>query len=163
MAIQSSINSLLSQAQNLATFYTGFKKAGDIIKGQEAQTEATKSLQESFEERFRKEFNIDEKTPLTSKQKKEVEYGKYLEKKRGSVVTPSDAVKLTRHLEKANERRRSIIEAQRAGATVKNEIASDLARASVEARTASINQTKSNFDEHTASLIKYYSKGSGNP
>ena len=46
---------------------------------------------------------------------------------------------------------------------VKNEIASDLARASVEARTNSINQSKSDFNAHTASLIKYYSKGSGNP
>ena len=163
MAIQSSINSLLSQAQSLAAFYKGFEKAGDLIKGQETQTEATKNLQKTFEERFRKEFNIDEKTPLTSKQKKEVEYGEYLEKKRGSVVTPSDAVKLTRHLEKANERMRSIMEAQRAGATVKNEIASDLARASVEARTDSINQAKADFNAHTASLIKYYSKGSGNP
>ena len=46
---------------------------------------------------------------------------------------------------------------------MKNEIASDLARGSVEARTDSINKTKSNFDEHTASLIRYYGKGSGNP
>ena len=46
---------------------------------------------------------------------------------------------------------------------VRNEIASDLARGSVEARTDSINKTKSNFDEHTASLIKKYGKGSGNP
>lgn len=163
MGIQSSINSLLSQAQSLAAFYKGFEKADDIIKGQEEQKEATKSLQESFEKRFRKEFKIDEKTPLNPDQKKVVEYGEYLEKKRGTVVTPSDALKLTRHLEKANERRRSIMEQQRAGARVQNEIASDLARGSVEARTSSINQTKSNFDEHVASLIKYYSKGSGNP
>ena len=163
MAIQSSINSLLSQAQSLAAFYKGFEKAGDLIKGQESQIEATKKLQESFEERFRKEFKIDAETPLNSEQKKAVEYGEYLEKKRGSVVTPSDAVKLTRHLEKANERRRYIMEQERAGARVKNEIASDLARASVEARTDSINKTKSDFNEHTASLIKYYSKGSGNP
>ena len=56
MGIQSSVNSLLSQAQNLATFYRGFKKADDfikgqddIVKGQKEQTEATKSLQEAFE------------------------------------------------------------------------------------------------------------------
>ena len=46
---------------------------------------------------------------------------------------------------------------------LKNKVAGKVARASVEARTASINQTKSDFEEHTASLIKYYSKGSGNP
>ena len=34
MGIQSSINSLLSQAQSLATFYRGFKKADDILENQ---------------------------------------------------------------------------------------------------------------------------------
>ena len=57
----------------------------------------------------------------------------------------------------------SAIEAQATNSELKNEVAGKVARASVEARTASINKTKSNFDEHTASLIKYYSKGSGNP
>ena len=156
MGIQSSVNALMQQLYTIGAIGAGLKQ-------QRRQTEAAVASAPSFEERYRKEFNIDEKTPLTSKQKKEVEYGEYLEKKRGSVVTPSDAVKLTRHLEKANERRRAIMEQIRAGARVKNEIAEDLARASVEARTASINKTKSNFDEHTASLIKYYSKGSGNP
>ena len=50
-----------------------------------------------------------------------------------------------------------------ANSELKNDVAEKLARASVEARTASINKTKSNFDEHTASLIKKYGKGSGNP
>ena len=156
MAIQSSVNALMQQLYTIGAISAGLRE-------QKEQTKAAVASAPSFEERYRKEFKIDEKTPLTSKQKKEVEYGEYLEKKRGSVVTPSDAVKLTRHLEKANERRRYIMEQERAGARVKNEIASDLARGSVEARTDSINKTKSNFDEHTASLIKYYSKGSGNP
>ena len=156
MGIQSSVNALMQQLYTIGAIGSGLRE-------QKKQTKAVVASAPSFEERYRKEFNIDEKTPLTSKQKKEVEYGEYLEKKRGSVVTPSDAVKLTRHLEKANERRRSIMEQIRAGARVENEMASDLARASVKARTDSINKTKSNFDEHTASLIKYYSKGSGNP
>lgn len=46
---------------------------------------------------------------------------------------------------------------------LKNKVAEKLARGSVEARTNSINKAKSNFDEHTASLIRYYGKGSGNP
>lgn len=163
MAIQSSINSLLSQAQSLAAFYKGFEKAGDIIKGQEEQTEATKSLQESFEKRFRKAYNIDKNTPLTSEQKKAVEYGEFAEKKRGAVITPSEALSRTQKVAKRVERMNAIMEQQRAGARVKNEIASDLARASVEARTASINKTKSDFNAHTASLIKKYGKGSGNP
>ena len=41
MGIQSSINSLLSQAQRMATFYKGFDKADDIILDQEiAKNEA---------------------------------------------------------------------------------------------------------------------------
>ena len=167
MGIQSSINSLLSQAQSLAAFYTGFEKAGDFIKGQEAQTEATKNLQKTFEERFRKEFKIDEKTPLNREQKRAIEWGMAQERRTGDIVEPSRALraaKVFEHMDQIREERRKyIMEAQRAGATEKNEIASDLARASVEARTASINKTKSNFNEHTASLIKYYSKGSGNP
>lgn len=35
MGIQSSINNLLSQAQRLATFYTGKRKVEDVIEGQE--------------------------------------------------------------------------------------------------------------------------------
>lgn len=156
MAIQSSVNALMQQIYTIGAIGAGLRE-------QKKQIKAVVASAPSFEERFRKEFNIDAETQLNPDQKKAVEYGEYLEKKRGSVVTPSDALKLTRHLEKANERRRSIMEQQRAGARVQNEIASDLARASVEARTASINKTKSNFNEHTASLIKYYSKGSGNP
>ena len=49
MGIQSSINSLLSQVQSLATFYKGFEKAEDLIKGQESQTEATKNLQKTID------------------------------------------------------------------------------------------------------------------
>ena len=152
MAIQSSINSLLSQAQSLAAFYKGFEKAGDfikgqedIVKGQEAQTEATKKLQESFAERFRKGFSIGDKDPLTKEQERAIKWGIKREKETGRVVHPGAALWQARHM------------------AVKNEIASDLARASVEARTDSINQSKSNFDEHVASLIKKYGKGSGNP
>ena len=157
MAIQSSINSLLSQAQSLAAFYKGFEKAGDLIKGQESQTEATKKLQESFEERFRKEFNIDAKTPLTKEQKRAVEWGRIQEKRTGDIVEPSRALKAGKVFTSLDERRRLILEKNM---EVKNEIASDLARASVEARTDSINQSKADFDEHTASLIKKYGKGS---
>ena len=145
MGIQSSINSLLSQAQSLAAFYKGFEKAGDLIKGQEAQTEATKKLQESFVERFRKAFNIDDKATLTKEQERAIKWGMKREKETGRIVHPGAALWQARHME------------------VKNEIASDLARGSVEARTDSINQAKADFNAHTASLIKKYGKGSGNP
>ena len=160
MGIQSSVNSLLSQAQSLAAFYKGFEKAGDLIKGQEDQLEATKNLQESFEKRFRKEFKIDDKATLTKEQKRAVEWGRLQEERTGGIVEPSKALNAAKHMESYAERRKRILEKNM---EVRNEIASDLARASVKARTDSINKTKSNFDEHTASLIKYYSKGSGNP
>ena len=174
MAIQSSINSLLSQAQSLAAFYKGFEKAGDfikgqddIIKGQEAQTEATKNLQKTFEERFRKEFNIDSKTPLNKEQKRAIEWGMVQEKRTGGIVEPSRALraaKVFEHMDQIREERRKfILESQREVPAVKNEIASDLARGSVEARTNSINQAKADFNAHTASLIKKYGKGSENP
>ena len=57
----------------------------------------------------------------------------------------------------------SAIEAQSTNSKLKNEVAGKVAKMSVKARTDSINKTKSNFNEHTASLIKYYGKGSENP
>ena len=159
MAIQSSINSLLSQAQSLAAFYKGFEKAGDLIKGQKAQTEATENLQKTFEERFRKRYNIDDKTPLTFEQETAIQWAKQREKEVGHLISPEAAMRRVRTKPIPDEERAELFEYLRD----KNEIAGQVARASVEARTASINKTKSNFDEHTASLIKYYSKGSGNP
>ena len=53
----------------------------------------------------------------------------------------------------------SAIETQSTNSELKNEVAGKVAKMSVKARTASINKTKSDFDEHTASLIKKYGKG----
>ena len=158
MGIQSSINSLLSQAQSLAAFYKGFKKAGDfikgqedIVKGQEAQTEATKNLQKTIEEKYKEYKGIPSNVTLHPSQLKAVQEADEVLQKGGYELDPKTIDKIAlRNLYTEQE-------------GLKNEVASDLARASVEARTASINKTKSNFDEHTASLIKYYSKGSGNP
>ena len=151
MAIQSSINSLLSQAQNLATFYRGFKKAGEFIKGQEAQTEATKNLQKSIEERYKEYKGIPSNVTLHPSQLKAVQEADEVLQKGGYELDPKTIDKIAlRNLYTEQEE-------------LKNEVAGKLARASVEARTDSINKTKSNFDEHTASLIRYYGKGSGNP
>ena len=166
MGIQSSINSLLSQAQRLATFYAGYHKAEDfikgqenIIKGQEAQTEATKSLQEDIKKKKRDEFNhemFDYDGKLTRHGEEEARLLQY---------------RINRGIELSSEnnefynnpRVQDYLKSQATKSELKNKVASDLARGSVEARTDSINKTKSNFDEHTASLIKFYSKGSGNP
>lgn len=155
MGIQSSINSLLSQAQSLVAFYKGFKKADDFIKGQEEQTEATQNLQKSFEERFKEYKGIPSDVVLHPSQLKAVQEADDVYQHTGYELDPKTIDGIAR--------RNAYMEQEASKSELKNEIASNLARGSVEARTASINQAKSNFDEHTASLIKYYSKGSGNP
>lgn len=169
MGIQGSINSLLSQVQRLATFYVGKDKVDDfikgqenIVKGQESQTEATKSLQEAFEEINRKNKEqfyhemFDQDGNLSRHGEEEA---RHLESKikRGIELDQENNEFYN------NPRVQDYLKSFAANSKVKNEVAETVARASVEARTASINKTKSNFDEHTASLIKYYSKGSGNP
>ena len=158
MAIQSSINSLLSQAQSLAAFYKGFTKADDlikgqddIVKGQEAQTEATKNLQKTIEEKYKEYKGIPSNVTLHPSQLKAVQEADEVLQNGGYELYPKtiDDIAL-RNLYMEQEE-------------LKNEVASKVARASVEARTNSINKTKSNFNAHTASLIKKYSKGSGNP
>ena len=153
MAIQSSVNALMQQLYTIGAIGAGLKQ-------QRKQTEAAVANLPSFEERFRKAYNIDAKTPLTKEYQRAVEWGRLQEKRTGGIVDPSKALNASKHMISNAERRQAILEMNM---KVKNEIAEDLARGSVEARTNSINKTKSNFDEHTASLIKYYSKGSGNP
>ena len=153
MAIQSSVNALMQQLYTIGAIGAGLRE-------QKKQTKAAVASAPSFDERFRKEFNIDANTPLTKEHKRAVEWGRLQEKRTGGIVEPSKALNAAKHMVSNAERRRIILEKDM---EVKNEIASDLARGSVEARTASINQAKSNFDEHVASLIRYYGKGSGNP
>ena len=138
MGIQSSVNALMQQLYTIGAISSGLSQ-------QRKQTEAAVASAPSFPERFRKAFSIDDKAPLTKEQERAIKWGIEREKKTGRIVHPGAALWQARHME------------------VKNEIASDLARASVEARTDSINQAKADFNAHTASLIKKYGKGSGNP
>ena len=174
MGIQSSVNALMQQLYTIGAIGAGLKQ-------QRKQTEAAVASAPSFEERYRKAYNIDKNTQLTENQKMAVKYGD-LNQSRGIIIHPDQAEawvkrKIMRSKTLGQEKIEVMEENSPTGGTiitravpyqrevpaVKNEIASDLARGSVEARTASINKTKSNFDEHAASLIKYYSKGSGNP
>ena len=151
MGIQSSINSLLSQAQRLATFYAGYHKAEDFIKGQEAQTEATKNLQKTFEERYKEYKGIPSNVTLHPSQLKAVQEADDVYQHTGYELDPKTVDRIAlRNLYMEQE-------------GLKNEVAGKVARASVEARTDSINQSKADFNAHTASLIKEYAKGSGNP
>ena len=138
MAIQSSVNALMQQLYTIGAIGSGLRE-------QKKQTKAAVASAPSFPERFRKAFNIDDKANLTKEQERAIKWGMKREKETGRIVHPGAALWQARHME------------------VKNEIASDLARASVKARTNSINQSKADFNAHAASLIKYYSKGSGNP
>lgn len=182
MGIQSSINSLLSQAQRLATFYKGFDKVGDfikgqedIVKGQEAQTEATKSLQESFENKKREEFYremFDYDGKLTRNGETEARFleskvkrGIKLDSENNEFYNNPAVQDYLKTFNDKNARFESALNTLESSISpeLKNKVAGIVARASVEARTDSINKTKSNFDEHVASLIKKYGKGSGNP
>ena len=175
MAIQSSINSLLSQAQSLAAFYRGFKKAGDlikgqdnIIKGQEAQTEATKNLQKTMEERYKEYKGIPSNVTLHPSQLKAVQEADDILQNTGYQLdneTIDKIASLSSEIAKENK------DFYNDGTSVaeylksfnENKAAKVLANQRVINRTDSINQSKSDFNEHTASLIRYYGKGSGNP
>ena len=156
MGIQSSVNALMQQLYTIGAIGAGLRE-------QKKQTKAAVASAPSFEERFRKAYNIDKNTPLTHDQNMAVKFGAHREARLGSIVEPGEAVRWVRVQKLNAERMQSFIDSQRVAPEVKNEIASDLARGSVEARTDSINQAKADFNAHTASLIKYYSKGSGNP
>lgn len=193
MGIQSSINSLLSQAQSLATFYRGFKKADQIIgdttaaKGEaKIQTDIAAGiapmkdgkvdpewLKKQRDEFYKEAFNDD--GTLTSGGQ---ESARFIDSRvKEGVKLDSDVNEFyNNHMvqnylksyaaESELKRLKSAIdtlEPSIISQELKNEVAGKVAKMSVKARTDSINKTKSNFDEHTASLIKYYSKGSGNP
>lgn len=194
MAIQSSINSLLSQAQSLATFYAGFNIADDIVEKQAKAANEAKIQTEIAagnapmkdgkvdpewlkkrrrDEFYKKAFNDD--GTLTSGGKASA---RFIDRRaKEGVKLDSDVNEFYNNHKVQNylksyaaeselKRLKSVIntlEPSIISQELKNEVAGKVARASVEARTSSINKTKSNFDEHTASLIKYYSKGSGNP
>ena len=190
MAIQSSINSLLSQSQSLAAFYKGFEKADKILGDQAiAKNEAKiqtdiaagnapmkdgkvdpewlqKRREEDYQELINDDIELSERgkrkaLKLNSRIRRGHELGKDDKEFYNSIMVQN----YIKSFNDKGERLRYALDTLESSISpeLKNEVAGKVARASVEARTDSINKTKSNFDEHTASLIKYYSKGSGNP
>ena len=149
MGIQSSVNSLLSQAQSLAAFYKGFTKADDFIKGQEnivegqkAQTESTKNLQKTIEEKYKEYKGIPSDVILHPSQLKAVQEADEVLQKGGYELDPKTIDKIAlRNLYMEKEE-------------LKNEVASDLARASVKSRTNNINKTKADFKKHLIGVKK---------
>ena len=178
MAIQSSINSLLSQAQMLATFYKGFDKADKII----GDTKATKNeakiqtdiaagnapmkdgkVDPEWLKKRREQFERNKNNVLFYPNGKLSTVGKAKAEILQDKIKGGGEFKLGDIGFYTDSRVQDYLKSFAAKPELKNEVAGKVARASVEARTASINKTKSNFDEHTASLIRYYGKGSGNP
>lgn len=159
MSIQSSVNNLLAQVQRLATFYAGARKVKDVIEGQEnivkgqqdivkeqeEQTAATKSLQETFENRYRSKLYIPADTKLRQSQKEKIEIGTKLEQELGRPVSLATVNNIYMRNKEAK---------------LKNMIAQNMAKVEVDTRADSINQSKKGFDDHIANLIKEYGKGS---
>ena len=172
MGIQSSVNSLLSQAQSLAAFYKGFDTAGKIV----GDTTATKN-----EAQIQTDI-ASGRAPLTEDGKIDPEW---LKKRREKYtldngffsstgeLTARGAMKAQRISSKMAKDERigygdqKFMEDKRVQEYLKsfNESTAGrvLANKRVVERTDSINQAKADFDEHVASLIKEYGKGSGNP
>ena len=168
MGIQSSINNLLAQVQRLATFYVGNTKADKII-GDQAITKGETKIQTDIAAGNAPKTPEGKVDPEWLQKRREEfdnsKIGKLQKQIFQNEINRNNDPSLADLLAKYGNENPvdSAIETQSTNSKLKNEVAGKVARASVEARTASINKTKSNFDEHTASLIRYYSKGSGNP
>ena len=174
MGIQGSINNLLSQAQRLATFYTGLGKVDEIVGDQaitkneaKIQTDIAAGnapmkdgrvdpewIQKKRDEFYNEMFNLSGN--LSARRKHRARVSEFITKRGMRLDSENNEFY-------NNPIVQDYLKSFAANSELKNEVAEKLARSFVEARTASINKTKSNFNEHTASLIKYYSKGSGNP
>ena len=172
MAIQSSINSLLSQAQRLATLYVGYGKAKQIVEDQakaageaETQTEiaagnAPKTPEGKVDpewlQKRREQYMVDNNMfrntgELTGRAVMKAK-GILSKKEKGEGISLADRKfmedpRVQEYLKSFNE----------------NTAAKVLANKRVVERTDSINQAKSDFDDHIANLIKEYGKGSERP
>ena len=178
MAIQSSINSLLSQAQMLATFYKGFEKADKIVGDQATAKNEAKiqtdiaagnapikdgKVDPEWLQKRREQFERNKNNVLFYPNGELSTVGKAKAKILEDKIKGGGEFKLGDIGFYTDSRVQDYLKSFAANSELKNEVAGKVARASVEARTDSIIKTKSNFDEHTASLIRYYGKGSGNP
>ena len=190
MAIQSSVNALMQQLYTIGAIGAGLREQKKQTKGQEKtaneakiQTEIAsgnapmkdgkvdpewlqKQREEDYQELINDGIELSERgkrkaLKLNSRIRRGHELGEDDKEFYNSIMVQN----YIKSFNDKGERLRYALDTLESSISpeLKNEVAGKVARASVEARTASINKTKSNFDEHTASLIKYYGKGSGNP
>lgn len=171
MGIQSSINSLLSQAQSLVAFYKGFEKAGDLIKGQEAtkkeaqiQTDIAAGnapmkdgkVDPEWLKKRRDQYMVDK--DLFSNTGELTRRGKWIAEELSSKRIKGTAISYKSQKFLGDPRVQEYLKSFNESTAGKV-----LANKRVVERTDSINQAKADFNAHTASLIRYYGKGSGNP
>ena len=171
MAIQSSINSLLSQAQSLAAFYTGFNVADKIVKDQKTtKNEAQIQTDIAAGNAPMKDGKVD---PEWIKKRRD-QYmanndlfmengelsrkGKWIAEELSSKRIKGTAISYKSQKFLGDSRVQEYLKSFNESTAAKV-----LANKRVVERTDSINQAKSDFNEHTASLIKKYGKGSENP
>ena len=171
MAIQSSINSLLSQAQSLAAFYKGFEKAKEFVG---EQTKAAKEAETQTEIAAGNAPMKDGKVDPEWLKKRRNQYmanndlfmengelskkGKWIAEELSNKRTKGTAISYKSQKFLGDSRVQEYLKSFNESTAAKV-----LANKRVVERTDSINQAKSDFNEHTASLIKSYSTGSGNP
>lgn len=171
MAIQSSINSLLSQAQSLAAFYKGFEKADKIIGDQaitkneaQIQTEIASGnapmkdgkVDPEWLKKRRDQYMVDK--DLFSSTGELTRRGKWIAEELSSKRIAGKAISYKSQKFLGDSRVQDYLKSFNESTAGKV-----LANKRVVERTDSINQAKADFNAHTASLIKKYGKGSENP
>ena len=125
MAIQSSINSLLSQAQRLATFYAGYGKAKQIV-GEQAKAAGEAETQTEI---------AAGNAPKTPEGKVDPEW---LQQRRESyMIDPKVVARLIR----TNQE-------------LRKQASTNMAKAQVNDIEDTINQSKNDFDDHIANFVK---------
>ena len=171
MAIQSSINSLLSQAQMLATFYKGFEKADKIVGDQATAKNEAKiqtdiaagnapmkegKVDPEWLQKRREQYTLD--NGLFSSTGELTRRGKWIAEELSSKRIEGKAISYKSQKFLGDSRVQEYLKSFNESTAGKV-----LANKRVVERTDSINQAKADFNAHTASLIKKYGKGSENP
>ena len=171
MAIQSSINSLLSQAQSLAAFYSGFNVADKIVKDQKiTKNEAKIQTDIASGNAPMKDGKVD--PDWLQKRRDQYMVDKYLFSSTGELTRRGEWIAEELSSKRIEGKAISYKSQKFLGDSRVQEYLKSfnestagrvLANKRVVERTDSINQAKADFNAHTASLIKKYGKGSGNP
>ena len=178
MGIQSSVNALMQQLYTIGAIGAGLREQKKQTKGQEKTANEAKiqtdiaagnapmkdgKADPEWLQKRREQFERNKNNVLFYPDGKLSTVGKARAKILEDKIKGGGEFKLGDIGFYTDSRVQEYLKSFAANPKMKNEVASDLARGSVEARTNSINQSKADFNAHTASLIKYYSKGSGNP